>query len=94
MTTRLPLEVLIAIFEQVDDVRDLRRVRTASRFFCAAATPIAFRVLSVTSTETSAQNIGRLFDVLEIAANVREVAYWEEFPEPKSGASSPPSSNK
>ena len=75
MTTCLPFEILTAIFEQVDDVQDLRHVRTASRTFCAAATPITFRVLSVTSTRGSAQNLGRLFDVPEIAAHVMEVSY-------------------
>jgi hypothetical protein len=103
MTIHLPFEILTAIFEQVDDVRDLRHVRIASRAFCAVATPLAFRVLSVTSTGGSAHNLGRLFDVPEIAAYVREVAYcdagadWRKsirFPELKFGASSPPSSNK
>lgn len=77
MTSSLPFEILTAIFEQVDDVEDLRHVRTASRTLCAAATPIAFRVLSVTSTRGSAHNLGRLFDVPEIAAYVREVAYCD-----------------
>jgi hypothetical protein len=101
MTSSLPFEILTAIFEQVDDVEDLRHVRTASRTLCAAATPIAFRVLSVTSTRGSAHNLGRLFDVPEIAAYVREVAYCDArangsksipLPELRSSASSPPSS--
>jgi hypothetical protein len=75
MTAYLPFEILIAIFEKVHDVQDLRNIRTASRTLCAAATPIAFRRLSVTSTAGSAQNLGRLFDVPEIAAYVKEVAY-------------------
>ncbi|KAN0138065.1 hypothetical protein V8E53_003954 [Lactarius tabidus] len=75
MAICLPFEILTAIFEQVDDVQDLWRIRNASRAFCAAATPITFRVLFVTSTGGSAQNLGRLIDVPEIAAHVREVAY-------------------
>ncbi|KAF8266156.1 hypothetical protein EI94DRAFT_1803563 [Lactarius quietus] len=75
MTTYLPFEILTAIFEQVDDPPDLRHIRAASRTFCAIATPIAFRVLSVTSTARSAQNLRRLFDVPEIVAHVKEVAY-------------------
>jgi hypothetical protein len=99
MTICLPFEILTAIFEKVDDVRDLRHVRTASRTFCAVATPIAFRVLSVASTGGSAHNLGRLFDVPEIATYVREVAYCDtgvdgrksiSFQELKSGVSSPP----
>ena len=75
MILSLPLEILIDIFEAVDDVRDLWNLRTASWTLCAAATPIAFRVLSVTKTAGSAQNIGRLFDLPDIAAHVREVSY-------------------
>ena len=75
MTTCLPFEILTAIFEEVDDVQDLRNIRTASRTFCAAAAPIAFRRLSVKSTAESAKNLGRLFDVSQIAAYVKEVAY-------------------
>ena len=76
MAICLPFEILAAIFEQVDDVRrDLCHVRTASRTFCAVATPIAFRILSVTSSARSAQNLGRLLDDLAIAPHVREVAY-------------------
>jgi hypothetical protein len=78
MTFSLPFEILISIFENVSDVRDLWNVRTASRTLCAAATPIAFRVLSVTSTAGSAQNIGRLFDLPDIAAHVREVSYCDK----------------
>lgn len=97
MTICLPFEIITAIFEQVDDVQDLYCVRNASRTFCAAATPITFRVLSVTSTKESAQNLGRLFDVPEIATHVREVAYrdtgadrTEMIPQLKCGASSFP----
>ena len=104
MSTCLPFEILTAIFEQVDDVADLRNPRTTSRTLCAVASPLAFRVLSVTNTRESAQNLGRLFDVPEIAAYVREVAYsntgtderkWIQVPlsELESGAPSPPSSN-
>jgi len=75
MTLHLPFEILTTIFEQVDDIRDLYHVRTASRTLCAAATPFSFRVLSVDSTAGSAQNLGRLFDVPDIAAHVREVSY-------------------
>ena len=101
MTTCLPFEILTIIFEQVDDLQDLRHVRTASRALCAAAVPITFRVLSVNSTRESAQNLGRLFDVPEIAAHVKEVAYCDTgadrrklMAELKSGASSPLSSPK
>jgi hypothetical protein len=75
MTTCLPFEILTAIFEKVDDIQDLRNIRTASRTFCTVAAPIAFRILSVTSTAQSAQNLGRLFDGPEIAAYVKDVAY-------------------
>ncbi|KAH9173971.1 hypothetical protein EDB89DRAFT_646689 [Lactarius sanguifluus] len=75
ITTRLPIEVLAAIFEEVEDVRDLCHVRTACSTFCAIATPIAFRVLSVNATGGSAKNLGQLLDVPDIAAHVREVAY-------------------
>ena len=85
MTTNLPFEILTADFEQVDNVQDLRHVRIASRTLCAAATPITFRVLSVTSTGGSAQNLGRLFDVPEIAAHVREVSYGDTGTVPKAG---------
>ncbi len=99
MTVCLPFEILTAIFEEVDDVRDLWHVRTASRTLCAAATPSAFRVLSVISTRGSAQNLGRLFDVPDIAAHVREVTYHDTGADrrgrtQKYGASSPPSSHK
>lgn len=73
MTTHLPFEILTAIFEQFGDVADLRNLRTVSRTFCAVASPLAFRALSVTNTKEAAQNVGRLFDVPEIAAHVREV---------------------
>ncbi|KAH8997869.1 hypothetical protein EDB86DRAFT_2828716 [Lactarius hatsudake] len=71
----LPFEILTAIFEEVDDVRDIWHIRTANRTLCIAATPIAFRVLSVIPTKGSAQNLGRLFDVPDIAAHVREVTF-------------------
>ena len=77
MTTFLPFEILTAIFEQIDDIQHLRNIRTVSRTFCAVAAPIVFRTLSVTSTAQSAQNLGRLFDVPEIAAYVKEVAYHD-----------------
>ena len=93
----LPFEIITTIFEQVDNVQDLYRIRNASRTFCAAATPITFRVLSVTSTKRSAQNLGRLFDVPEIATHLKEVAYRdtgadgaELMPQLKYGASSFP----
>ena len=74
MATFLPFEILTAIFEQVD-VKDLRNIRIASRTFCAVAAPLVFRILSVTSTAQSAKNFGRLIDVPDIAAYVKEVAY-------------------
>lgn len=73
----LPFELLVAIFENVNDVQDSRTARLASRTLCAAATPIAFRLLSVFATRTSAQNLGRLFDVPYIAAHVRGVSYHD-----------------
>jgi hypothetical protein len=101
MTACLPFEILNAIFEQVDDVQDLRNIRTASRTFCAVAAAIAFRILSVKSTAESAQNLGRLFDVPEIAAYVKEVTYrdtgaekWLMPEQLKLGASSPSSHGK
>ena len=94
MTTCLPFDILTAIFEKVDDVQDLRKIRTASRTFCAVAAPIAFRILSVKSTVESAQNIGRLFDISEIAAYVKEVTHRDtekSLEEQRMlGASSPP----
>ncbi|KAH9162721.1 hypothetical protein EDB89DRAFT_2079433 [Lactarius sanguifluus] len=99
MTIRLPLEVLTAILEEVDDVQDLWHIRTAGRTLCAVATPIAFRVLSAIPTRRSAENIGRLFDSPDVAAHVREVSFDdtdidEEGRTPKYGASSPLSSHK
>ena len=85
MTTNLPFEILTANFEQVNNIQDLRHIRIASRTLCAAATPITFRVLSVTSTRGSAQNLGRLFDVPENAAHVREVSYGDTGTVPKAG---------
>ncbi|KAI9433401.1 hypothetical protein H4582DRAFT_2061022 [Lactarius indigo] len=76
-TTRLPLEVLTTIFEQVDNVHDLCHVRSACHTFCAIATPFAFRVLSVIATGDSSKNLGRLFDIPDIAAHVREVTYLD-----------------
>ena len=73
----LPFEILAAIFEEVIDLHDLRNARLASRTSCAAAMPIAFRHLSVIATRTSAQNLGRLFDVPYIAAHVRVVSYHD-----------------
>jgi hypothetical protein len=93
----LPSEILAAIFEEVNDIRDLRNVRSASRTLCAAATPIAFRFIFVVTTQSSAQNLGRLFDVPEIAAYIREVSYRDTGADParrgrriKYGASSTP----
>ncbi|KAF8266157.1 hypothetical protein EI94DRAFT_1701975 [Lactarius quietus] len=77
MAICLPFEILTAIFGRVDDVRGLYNARKASRTLCAAATPFAFRVLYVSSTAGSAKNLGRLFDVSEIAAHVKEVAFHD-----------------
>ncbi|KAI9453712.1 hypothetical protein BJY52DRAFT_1225463 [Lactarius psammicola] len=77
MTIRLPLEVLTAIFDEVDDARDLLHIRMASRTLCAAATPFAFRVLSVITTRGSAKNLGQLLDVPDIATHVRGVSYHD-----------------
>ena len=99
MINRLPFEILTAIFEQVDDVQDLRHARATGSTLCAVTTPIAFRILSVTSTRRSAHNLRRLFDVPEIATYVREVAYCDTGADegtsvPFSSASSPLSSKK
>jgi hypothetical protein len=77
MGVRLPFEILIAIAKEVDDVQDLWNVRMASHALCAASTPFAFRALSVITTKGSAQNLGRLFDLPDIAAHVREVTYHD-----------------
>ncbi|KAH9016675.1 hypothetical protein EDB83DRAFT_228465 [Lactarius deliciosus] len=81
MTINLPFEILAAIFEKVDDVRDIWHLRTANRAFCAATTPIAFRNLSVITTKRSAQNLGRLFDVPDIADHVRQVTFHDTDPD-------------
>ncbi|KAH8986873.1 hypothetical protein EDB92DRAFT_1878003 [Lactarius akahatsu] len=81
MTIYLPFEILAAIFEKVDNVRDIWHLRTANRAFCAAATPIAFRNLSVITTKRSAQNLGRLFDVPDIADHVRQVTFHDTDPD-------------
>jgi hypothetical protein len=73
----LPFEILIAIAEEVDDAMDLYHLRTASHAWCAAATPFAFRALSVITTKGSAENIGRLFDLPDIAPHIREVSYHD-----------------
>jgi hypothetical protein len=97
-STCLPPEILAAIFEKVDDLRDLRHVRMASRTLCATATPFAFRALSVITTSASAQNLGRLFDIPNIAAYIREVSYHDTGPDERGwfewmyGVSSSPSS--
>ena len=75
MTLLLPLEILTEIVKEVDNVQDLRHLRIASRALCAAATPIAFRVLSVITTRGSAHNLGLLFDLPNKAVHVREVSY-------------------
>ena len=75
MTIQLPLEILTAIVKKLDDVQDLRNVRMACRYLCAAITPIAFRTLYVIATKRSAQNLGRLLDLPSITAHVREVTF-------------------
>ena len=77
MAIRLPLEILIAIVKEVDDVQDLRQFRVVSRALCAVATPLAFPTLSVITTSSSAQNLRRLFDLPDIAAHVKEVHYHD-----------------
>ncbi|KAH9173973.1 hypothetical protein EDB89DRAFT_646711 [Lactarius sanguifluus] len=81
MTIYLPFEILAAIFEKVDDVCDIWHLRTANRTFCAAATPIAFRNLSVITTKRSAKNLGRLFDIPDIADHVRQVTFRDTDPD-------------
>ena len=77
MAIRLPLEILIAIVKEVDDVQTLRQFRVVSRALCAVATPLAFPTLSVITTSSSAQNLRRLFDLPDIAAHVKEVHYHD-----------------
>lgn len=74
---RLPVEILTDIVKGVDDMQDIRHLRTASRALCAIATPSAFRALFVIATRASAQNLGRLFDLPDIAAHVREVTFHD-----------------
>jgi hypothetical protein len=76
-TVRLPLEILTAIVNELDDLRDVRNVRMASHALCAAATPTAFPALSAVATKRSAQNLGKTFDIPDIAAYVREVSYHD-----------------
>jgi hypothetical protein len=78
MTIRLPLEVLTAIVKELDDVQDLYHVRMVCHTLCAVVTPIAFRSLSVIATRGSAQNLGRLFDLPDIAAHVREISFRDK----------------
>ena len=94
MTIRLPVEILTAIFKELNNIQDLCNVRLACHALCATATPIAFRTLSVITTRASAQNLGRLFDLPDIAAHVREVSYYDTGADRKGralnyGASSP-----
>ncbi|KAH8977596.1 hypothetical protein EDB92DRAFT_1957813 [Lactarius akahatsu] len=96
MSIYLPFDILTAIFEEIDDVRDLWHIRTASRTFCAAATPFAFHVLSMIATKGSAQNLGQLFDVPDIADHVREITFRDTDIDRRGrtinhGASFPPS---
>jgi hypothetical protein len=74
---RLPFETLTAIVKELDDVKDLFRVRMASHALCVAVTPLAFRALSVIATKGSAQNLGRLFDLPDIAVHVKEVSFHD-----------------
>ncbi|KAH9022091.1 hypothetical protein EDB83DRAFT_89812 [Lactarius deliciosus] len=75
MAICLPFDILTAIFEEVDDIHDLRHIRIVSHTFCTAATPFVFRVLSVIATTESAQNLRQLFDVPDIVNHVREIAF-------------------
>ena len=99
MTIRLPIEILTAIVEELDDVQDLSNVRMTCHALCAAATPIAFRSLSVIATKGSAQNLGRLLDLPDITAHVREFSFKDTGADRRGrlldyGASSPPSFHK
>jgi hypothetical protein len=98
-TIHLPLEILTAIVKELDDVQDLRNVRMACHALCIATTPIAFRTLSVIATKGSAQNLGRLLDLPDIAAHVRELSYHDTGADRRGrvlnySASSPPPSHK
>jgi hypothetical protein len=77
MAIRLPVETLIAIVKEVEDVQDLRHLRVVSHALCAVATPLAFPALSVIATSSSAKNLGRLLDLPDIAAHVKEVSYHD-----------------
>ena len=99
MTIRLPIEILTAIVEELDDVQDLSNVRMTCHALCAAATPIAFRSLSVIATKGSAQNLGRLLDLPDITVHVREFTFKDTGADRRGrvldyGASSPPSFHK
>ena len=98
MTTqlRVPLEILTGIFKELDDVQDLRNVRLACHYLCAITTSMAFRTLSVIATKKSALNLGRLLDLPDITAHVREVTFNDTGADRKGralnyGVSSPPS---
>ena len=96
---RVPLEILTAIVKELDDAQDLRNVRMACHYLCAIATPIAFRTLSVIATKKSALNLGRLLDLPDITAHVREVTFNDTGADGRGrvlnyGASSPPSFHK
>ena len=64
MTIRLPIEILTAIVNELDDVQDSRNVRMTCHALCAAATPIAFRSLSV-NTVTVRQVVRSHFDCFD-----------------------------
>ena len=95
----LPLEILIAIVKELDDVQDLRNVRMACHALCTAITPIAFHTLSVIATKESTQNLGRLLDLPDITVHVREFTFKDTGADRRGrvldyGASSPPSFHK
>lgn len=85
MVISLPVETLNTIVKEVDDVKDLRHLRMASRTLCAVATPFAFSSLSVITTNSSAKNIGQLFDLPYIAAHVKEVSYHDTYADRRRG---------
>ncbi|KAN0138068.1 hypothetical protein V8E53_003957 [Lactarius tabidus] len=44
---------------------------------CVLLSPFAFRALSVIATKGSAQNLGRLFDLPDIAVHIKEVSFHD-----------------
>jgi hypothetical protein len=70
----ITLGILTAIFKKVDDFRDSRDAQVDGHALCTAMF-IAFGPYFVVTAKTSAQHLGRLFDLPDIMAPVKEVSY-------------------